>query len=222
LRFDDLMLVDNRKVFIGSQKDAPWSIARRGFSFVGSAVGAFSFNLATTDAAANGWSLDEANQMRARFHSSGDSSGAKNLTVYYDGRAIWDGQYRAMSVATQNPLYAAAHQSPGTIDIAEEMGRIDRNSAGDSNNDGYNELSGSYHIIATGPRIELRLTPHNSPLIRPVLEVTGLPPGKILVTLEGQGIEQICRLNNGAVLVELPARIDQAVTIDLRVEEHVQ
>ena len=40
---------------------------------------------------------------------------------------------------------------------------------------------------------------------RPVLEVASIPPGAVLASVDGQWIEQIIRLTNGVVLIELPA-----------------
>ena len=99
------------------------------------------------------------------------------------------------------------------------MGRVDRNTPGDANNDGYNETTGSYRIIAQSPRIEFRFVPaRGTPDPRPVLEISGLPFGKVLATLEGRLIEGSQRAADGSLLLELPATIDRAATVDVRVE----
>jgi hypothetical protein len=141
------------------------------------------------------------------------------MTVYADGRAFWDGQYKPMSVAARDPTLTAQHQSPAQIEVAEGMGRVDRNTPGDANDDGYNETTGSYRIIASGPRIEMRFSPTKSPVLSPILEISGLPLGKPLVTLEGRLIEQSTRTSAGTLLVELPAKIDRPITVNVRIEE---
>ncbi len=74
-------------------------------------------------------------------------------------------------------------------------------------------------MIAQSPRIELRFVPaHGVPDPRPVLEISGLPFGKILATLEGRLIESAQRTNDGNVLIELPATIDRPATVDVRIE----
>src|SRR5262249_4403632 len=108
--------------------------------------------------------------------------------------------------------------SPAQIELPETMGRVERRSSGDANNDGYNESRGSYMLIATGPRLELRIVPGASPTIRPVMEITGLPPRKPLVTVEGRLIERILRLEDGTLLAEIPARIDRPTEVNIRVQ----
>jgi len=241
---DDVMLIDNYRVLTGPSEAMapdtqnasalasgvgsgtasndvltgampPWMILRRGLNFVGSAPARFNFKLATSEASSGGWIVDEASPMRARFHSTSN----RFMTVYADGRAFWDGQYKPMSVAARDPTLVAQHQSPAQIEVAEGMGRVDRNTPGDANNDGYNETTGSYRIIASGPRVELRFAPTKSPVLSPILEISGLPFGKPLVTLEGRLIEQSTRTSSGTLLVELPAKIDRPVTVNVRIEE---
>jgi hypothetical protein len=124
-----------------------------------------------------------------------------------------------MSTAGQNPILHTQHQTPAQIEVTEGMGRVDRNTPGDTRNSGYNPTTGSYRIIATGPRIELRFIPHGVPVLSPILEISGLPFGKPLITLEGRLIEQSTRTASGTLLVELPAQIDRAVTVNVRIEE---
>jgi hypothetical protein len=236
---DDVMLIDNYKLLTGptprSMSTAapsdvpgdpagdvtpPWTIIRRGLTFDGSAPGRFNFQLQTNESTPDEWLVDEANPMRARFHTVGDASvRARTLTIYSDGRAYWDGQYKPMSTSGRDPALAAEHLSPAHIEVTEGMGRVDRNTPGDANNDGYNETTGSYRIIATGPRIELRFIPNKCAVLSPVLEFSGLPFGKPLITLEGRLVEESTRTSSGTLLVELPANIDRAVTVNVRIEE---
>ena len=102
--------------------------------------------------------------------------------------------------------------------MPEELGRVDRGTPGDANNDGYNESRGAYEFAATGPRFEATLTPQGATIIRPVLEISGLPPGKVLITVEGQLVSESTRLSDGTLLVELPVRIERATTVNVRVE----
>ena len=122
------------------------------------------------------------------------------------------------SALKSDPLYAADAQSPADVLVAEEMGRVNRSTPGDANNDGYNEAAGAYELLATGPRLELKLSPRAVPIVRPVLEISGMPPGKVLVTVEGRLIDQTSRLDDGRLLLELPVRIDRPTIINVRIE----
>jgi hypothetical protein len=108
--------------------------------------------------------------------------------------------------------------SPGRIEIAEEFGRVDRNTAGDRNNDGFNEARGAYQINATGARLELTLAPADAALVYPVLEVRGMPAGDAVVTVEGRIIDQVVRLDDGTVLIEIPARLDRPSGVGVKVQ----
>lgn len=195
---------------------AGWLVERRGLSYIGEAPGKFNFKLLTTDASRSGWRIEEANALRTRFTSDG---AAKNLTVYSDGRAFKDGQWSPMSADVRdNAMYLAAHQSPPEIFIPEELGRVNRDTPGDANNDGYNERRGAHQIIANGSRLELRISPRTSALLNTVIEVSDLPQGSVLVTVEGRLVEQTVRLSDGTLLVELPVRIDRPTMVNLRVQ----
>jgi hypothetical protein len=232
---DDVLLINNFKVLTttpenptdaSSSSDVaaglmpPWTVTRRGLSYRGLSPGRFNFQLVNTDASPTGWIVDDANPMRAMFHSNASATNpARTLAIYADGRAFWSGEYKPMSVAARDPILEAQHRSPARIEVAEGMGRVDRNTPGDAHNNGYNGATGSYRIIATGPRIELRFIPTTSAVLSPILELSGLPFGKALVTLEGRLVEQSARSSSGTLLVELPAKIDRAVTVDVRIEE---
>ena len=152
----------------------------------------------------------------ATFSSPGKT---RWLTVYSDGRTYWDGKYQPLSAnATSDATLAREHDSPGTVTVAEGMGRLNRNSDGDANNDGYNERLGAYEAIASGPRMEVTLAPRGVALVRPIIEVANLPAGKPRVTLEGRLVESLTRLSNGNILIEVPARIEQPATLNIRAE----
>jgi len=195
---------------------AGWLVQRRGLSYIGEAPGKFNFKLLTTDASRSGWKIEEANSLRARFTSDGP---AKNLTVYSDGRAFKDGEWSPMSADVRdNADYLASHQSPPEIQISESLGRVNRNTPGDANNDGYNERRGAHQIIASEARLELKIIPHTIAVTNPVLEISGLPEGSVLVTVEGRLVDRGERLPDGTLLVELPVRIDRPTVVNLRVQ----
>ena len=199
---DDLMVIDNTDWYVNGDQ-SPWTIRQRGFKIDITREGWFSVALDTMDGSSIGWKLEDASTMRATFSSPGKT---KWLTVYSDGRTYWDGRFEPLSAnAKSDPALAQEHEKPGTITVAEGMGRANRNSDGDANNDGYNERLGAYEVIATGPRIELTLTANGVELARPIVEIAGLPDGKPLVTLEGRLVESLVRLKNGNVLIEIPA-----------------
>jgi hypothetical protein len=241
---DDVMLIDNYKILAAPPDNAlpdtahdssaenviptadvvagqmpPWTVSRRGLNFTGVAPARFNFNLVTREFSPTGWSIDEANPMRARFHSDPSSAmAARTLTIYADGRAFWNDEYKPMSTAAQNPTLIAQHRAPAQIEVSEGLGRVDRNTPGDAYNTGYNPTTGSYRILATGPRIELRFSPTTTPVLSPILEFSNLPFGTPIITLEGRLIEQSTRTSTGTLLVELPAKIDRPVTVNVRIQ----
>jgi hypothetical protein len=197
--------------------DAPaWSIQERGLSYVAQRPGRFNFKLLTAEASRSGWQIEEANPIRARFVSNGKT---KHLTVYSDGRSFWDGELKPMSADVRDDRGCTEpHKSPAEIQINAERGRLNRNTPGDANNDGYNEQRGAYQLVADGARLELTIIPHTSWITRPVFEISGLPPGNLLVTIEGRLIEPGIRLADGSLLLELPVRIDRPTAMYLRLQ----
>jgi len=205
---DDVIVLDNSQTLV----DAPWIIRERGFQFTIDQPPSPRITLQAPEAATHGWNLQEANQLRARFASNGNE---KSRTFYSDGRQILDGAL----VASPDPAAADHHAHPGLVTIAPEMGRLDRNSPGDANNDGYNEILGSYQIIAAAPRIELTIAPGSKPLDCPVLEFAGLPEGKALVNMEGRLVEKTARASNGRLLVILPGILQRSTLVSLRMTQ---
>jgi hypothetical protein len=217
---DDFCLIDNARILYGSETaepslDGDWLIRQRGLNYEGAAPGRFTFKLLSAEHSTIGWKPDELNRQRVRFSSSGPQ---KMVTVYSDGRAYWDGEYRPLSASTAEPQFRQSHYSPGRIEVSEQFGRVDRNTPGDADNDGYNECRGSYEILATGPRLEVVLAPRSSPVVRPVLSISGLPPGNALVSVEGKLIENTTRLEDGTLLIDVPAKINRATTISVNVQ----
>jgi hypothetical protein len=214
-RIDDVLLVENQQtLFDGGEIGAMWNIKRRGLHLIVERQNAFRFFLDTTEMNEQGWEADEVGQMRARFHSGKNNT----LTLYTDGRAYRDGKYQPVRSHNEDPMFAAQHEVPAGLRVAPEFGRVDRRSAGDANNDGYNETRGAYQLIASGNRMEFSITPATPSLIRPVLEIANLPEGKVVATVEGRLVENIARTTDGHVLIELPTRIERATTINVNVQ----
>ncbi len=175
-----------------------------GQTFVVDRPGHFQFSIPTAEAQSDGWSIVEASAVRVEFASHGQPS---TLTVYADGRAYCDGEFKSIDPAMPDAgEIAAAHQSPADVTVPQQFGRVDRNTPGDADNDGYNESCGAYEVTATGARLELTISPRTAVLARPVLEIANLPAGAVQVTIEGQLAPTPQRLANGHVLIELPAR----------------
>jgi hypothetical protein len=215
---DDVMLIDNDEYLLGGPgaTDTPWSIRRRGFRITGDRPGWFTFTLETANGQADGWKVEEVSPMRARFSSN---SKTRRLTIYSDGRSYWDGVFKPLSEKAQSdPALARAHESPAVMKVPEGAGRVNRSSKGDANNDGYNESLGAYELTAKGARIEVTIIPQSVEIVRPILEIAGLPQGKALVTLEGRLIESDGRVPNGNLLIEVPARIQRPTTLNVRIE----
>ncbi|MCC6424897.1 MAG: hypothetical protein IT447_15600 [Phycisphaerales bacterium] len=217
---DDVMLVDNRQVLVDttsadSQLEG-WKIVRRGFAIDGDAPGRFRFALDTPESASNGWVVQQVNALRALFTSEDKS---KTLCIYPDGRAFWDGVYRPMGSMEQlGQTIAQQHENPAEVQVLDESGKLNRSTPGDANHDGYNECRGAYQLKSTGSRMQIRLTPHTASVVLPVLEIAGLPAGKVQVTIEGRLVDQWVRMEDGEVLVVIPARIQRTTLIDIRVK----
>ena len=218
---DDVMLVDNGRSLMSGDEPAPagmgvWTIRQRGFQILVDQPGRFRMAVKTPEASADGWEVEEANAFRLRLRSAGRQ---KSWTIYASGRQYLDGQYDGSLEPDKRraAAYAAQHRSPAEVSVPEELGRVDRGTRGDANNDGYNECSGCYELAASGARLEVTLSPRSAPLVRPVLEIAGLPKGVVLVTMEGQLVDGTLRLKDGHLLLELPAAIERPTTVNVRV-----
>lgn len=217
---DDVMTMDNTYVIVGdpsaSGTQGAWSVKRRGLSVICETVGMFRMRIDSAEANPDGWTLEESSPMRVRFSSTGKN---RYMTIYNDGRSYRDGKFVPLSApAKADPLLAQQENSPAEIEIPETMGRLDRRTAGDENNDGYNESRGSYMLISNGPRLAVTVTPRSVPVVRPVLEIKGMPAGEVLVTVEAQLVEKTTRLEDGTLLVDIPTKIDRTTTVTLRVQ----
>jgi hypothetical protein len=215
---DDVVLVNNARTLeeppAGASAQAGWTIRQGGFAIDVVRPAHFRVTLKTPEAAPDGWSVEEANNLRARFVSTS----GKSWTIYADGRQYQDGQFGALApMGDAAALFAQQHNSPAEMIVADEFGRIDRDTPGDKNNDGYNELRGSYHLVAKGPRFEVTLKPTTRLLAYPVLEISGFPAGSALTTVEGQLVEKSTRLPNGNLLIEIPLTLERPTTISINI-----
>jgi hypothetical protein len=217
---DDVILINNDKSIaprITDAQDPPWSVRQRGFAITAARPARFKLTLRTVDdRPEDGWAMLEANELRARF-ASGDG---QEMTLYADGRQYIDGK---LTILGPTPRYAETlvlqQDNPADLEIAEEFGRIDRDTPGDRNNDGYNERRGAYQLVAKGPtRLEVTLKPRTAQIAVPVLEIAGLKPGRIFVTVEGQMIDHSARLDDGKVLIDLPLILHRQATVNVSVK----
>jgi len=207
---DDVVIMNNHTEVIEAKKNVKWSLEERGFKYVIHTSNS-TVTLKTPEAAEHGWTLEEANAIRARFRSDGAE---KERVIYSDGRQFIDGELKPLGIKPSVVIdIQTYHEHPARLEIAEEFGRANRNSRGDKNNDGYDEINGAYQIIAAGPRVEFTLSPRSGLLVRPIVEISGLPAGPVSVTMDGRWVERMVRLENGNVLIELPGESAFPVTV---------
>jgi hypothetical protein len=210
---DDVLIMNNATDLVERKKNVNWSVEERGFKYIiytGSAL----VTLKTPEAAEHGWVLEEVNDIRARFRSSGTE---KLRVIYADGRQYIDGKLKPLGIKPSVVIdIQAYHDNPARLQINEDVGRLNRNSPGDRDNDGYEEGTGAYQIIATAPRVEFTLSPRSGFLVRPVVEIAGLPAGALSATMDGKWVERMVRLENGNVLIELPGESAFPVTVNVK------
>jgi hypothetical protein len=116
-----------------------------------------------------------------------------------------------------NSSWRLAMRSPGEVSVTQEQGRVDRQSVGDFNQDGFDESRNSYRVVANAKRLDITLTPGGVPLENAVIEIDGLQSAnEISATLAGQIIRTIERTSSGTVLIEVPSRVERAVIIQVR------
>ncbi len=216
---DDVLLLNNIRTLsapgAGAGAGSAWTIRESGFSTVVERAGHFRMALATPEASAEGWAIEEANDQRARFASAS----GKTWAIYLDGRQYQNGSFIGQTTLPEAAaIFTRQHNSPADLNVAEELGRVDRDTAGDKNNDGYNEQRGSYQLIAKGARFEVKIKPNTPMLAYPVLEIARLPAGNVLATVEGQLIETTIRLPNGNLLVIVPATLERATAVNIVVK----
>jgi hypothetical protein len=197
---DRLELVDNRRVAV--EADDGWRVWRAGSRWWAGREGGALQSFDSVEGSPIGFSLIEASALRARFRSSRSAADvADEWTIDRHGRIFHAG--------TKMPMTCE-------IEIDAAGGRVDRNSAGDVQNDGFDESRGAFRVDASSPRLTARLTP-TQPIAYPMFEIIGLPAGELSVSMDGQRVETVARIDNGVVLVELPGVIHRPVSVDVRV-----
>lgn len=216
---DDVVLMNNDRTLAspasGAAPGTTWNIHEKGSETVIDKPGHFRMSLKTPEAATDGWAVEEANDLRARF----SSNGGRTWTIYVDGRQYQSGAFVPQTVLKESAaIFSQQHNLPAELYVKEEFGRVDRDTPGDRNNDGYNEQRGSYELLARGARFEVTIKPNTNLLAYPVLEISGLPAGNVLATVEGQLIEKTVRLANGNVLVNVPVTLERATTVNVSVK----
>lgn len=214
---DDVIVINNDRSVTpksASASEPGWTVRQHGFAITAARPARFNVTLKSVEERPGGWAMVEANDLRARFISGA----GEQMTLYADGRQYTDGR---LALLGPRPRYADTlaeqHANPAEIDLAEEFGRVDRDTPGDRNNDGYNELRGAYQLIAKSTRLEVVLKPRTA-LAVPVLEIAGLRPGSVLVTVEGQLMDRTSRLDDGRLLIELPLILRRAATMNISVK----
>lgn len=218
---DDMVLINNENRIVppGDEPAAAggWTITQRGFAHYVERPGGFSERLPMPQADASGWTLQEANVLRARFTSNGP---VKQRVMYSDGRQYVDGRYEPLGqrIEVVDEAIERQHAAAAEVQVKGGAARINRTHEGDVNNDGYAESLGAYQVIAGGPRLEIALAPRErTPLTTPVIEIAGLPAGEVLANVDGTLIERLARLENGNVLLQLPGAIGRTVTVSVRI-----
>lgn len=211
---DDVLLVNNRKKLIdaGVPEFASWTIERVGFAINIHSAGGLDVSIPSNAQSTDGWGLDEANAIRARLSGTGAS---KTWTLFPDGRSLRDGVMTLAPGADRGLL--ESHSHPADVVVDDATGRLDRDSPGDANNDGYNEVRGAYEIIARGGRVNLKIVPHEGvPIVSPVIEIKRLTGGVPTAWVEGRVFQSACSAGADSTLVVLPIRIDQPTEVTLR------
>lgn len=205
---DDVMLVNNRRTLV--QVDGGWAVSNAGLSIDVQWPGRPPLRIVSSAASTDGWSVAEANAVRVRLQ---DAMGRARWTLMSDGRSILDGKLR-----TADADAASAYTSPARAIVDESTGHLDRETAGDADNNGFNETRGTYQITATGPRLRVRLVPQSSAsMTSPVLEIHGLPAEARIVTVDGRLMSQTARLSDGTLLVLLSLRVDAPIEVTVGV-----
>lgn len=210
---DNVLLINNTRTLLDtrSNETTGWLIRRVGYSTRIEAPGRFHIEALTPAASDSGWILSEYSATRVILQSAGP---IRTWVLYSDGRMIQDGQIRIQG--SLDPDVAEAHKTPAVIQPDETTVTLRMHTPGDSDNDGYNEMLGSYQLSAKGPRVQFTLRPGAVPCVAPYFEISDFPPGSVTAMVEGRLIESAERLPDGRVLLRLPLRVDRPMTITVR------
>ncbi|MGC4033551.1 MAG: hypothetical protein QM754_17830 [Tepidisphaeraceae bacterium] len=204
---DDVLLVNNRRVL--AELPGVWTVENDGLSIVVKTPGTEPRTIPSLAAAADGWAVSEVSPLRLRLT---DATGRRQWVLLPDGTSVIDGR-----LDSRDTLQRLSFGSPGDLAVDDATGRIDLETPGDANNDGFNETRAAYQVIATAARVRLKLTPAGNPIVWPLFEIHGLPPEATVVTAEGKLIDRTARLPDGTLLVQLPIRIEEPTEITVGV-----
>lgn len=214
ISLDDVLLIDNKQILVDTlnQGATGWRIARQGYKTTIDAPHRFNIRAATAAGNDRGWVLREYGDFRAILQSVGP---VKHWVLYSDGRYMEDHQLSVKGASGDAVI--ASHQKPAEIRVEEATGKLDCFTDGDDNNDGYNERLGAYQLVARSGRMQLRvIPPAGVPAAAPVLEIHGLPDGRVSATVEGRLIDRATRLPDGRVLLILPLEMDRPMSVTIR------
>lgn len=151
--------------------------------------------------------IEEIGRLRARFEVEG-----RRATLYASGR-----------LASEPGLTLGETNSEGkiAIEIDPDQGRILRNSAGDADADGYNEVRGATILKVNGKHIQLTLSPTSNtsptPVHHPAIEMIGLPDGPTTVLWDGSVVKSTSRLEDGTLIIEIPGVVSAASRLEISV-----
>lgn len=211
---DDVMLVDNLQQLLEGGPDG-MSVRKRGMTILCQYPGRFAVALDMLEGNPEGWTVEEVSPIRARFAGGGKT---RSLVIYDNGLSYWDGEPRSLfGMLRLEDGWGRQHRQPGKVSVGQTPGRVRRTTPGDADNDGYNELTGAYQLEAEGARLEVTIEPDEQ-LVSPVLEIVGLPVGRVTVTAEGRLIDDHARLPDGRVLIRLPLRFQRPLSVLVRVQ----
>jgi len=214
LLVDDVMLVDNTQHLLDGAGGG-MSVRKRGMKIVCEHPGRFAVSLDMLEGNPEGWTVEEVSPLRARFAGGGKT---RSLVIYDNGLSYWDGKPRSLfGMLRLEDGWQRQHDAPARLVVGQTPGRVLRTTPGDADNDGYNELTGAYQLEAQGARLELTIEPREQ-VISPVLEIVGLAPGKLVVTVEGRLVDSHARLPDGRALVVIPLKLQRPASVLVRAQ----
>lgn len=155
---------------------------------------------------ADAWRVTEAGVLRAvLMHASG-----RGGAVYASGR---------VSADPFAPDLAPRDATRVTVALPDDQGRLDRQTEGDTDGDGFNDRLGATVIrVAENTRRLTLSVSAPAPARRPAFEFRGLPAGTVTALWEGRLVTTHLRLPDGTLLLELPGDLGPESRLELRVD----
>jgi hypothetical protein len=101
--------------------------------------------------------------------------------------------------------------------ISDDFGRIERNSDGDTDGDGFNDARGATILRVSGRRVVFTVS-NGGGGGAAVFELVGLPAGDVTVLSEGRLVERFERLSDGRLLLELPGAAAGEARVEVTVK----